>query len=124
MRHTPIGLSHKIKQALKWYGTEYTFKRKAKNDFGEPTLDPVEIQKVLGLYHTTRKEFIALLSTDGATLKTKTNKGILCSAEVDLKIKQGDIVVTNAGRFKVAAIENLLFGDFVIAQEISIEEVI
>nr|DAV98569.1 MAG TPA: hypothetical protein [Caudoviricetes sp.] len=125
MKRNPLAARHQIIHAIRWYGDDYTFKRAVTNEFGEPTGQPSTIQVIAGLYRASRKEFIEVIGNDNATLKVKNNRGILCRFDETIKVKQGDLVIiADHWTFKVTAVEPVLIGNVVIAQDISIEEVV
>lgn len=125
MKRNPLAARHQITHAIRWYGDDYTFKRAVTNEFGEPTGQPSTIQAIAGLYRASRKEFIEVIGNDNATLKVKNNRGILCRFDETIKVKQGDLVIiADRQTFKVTAVEPVLIGNVIIAQDISIEEVV
>ena len=63
-----------------------------------------------------------LVNTEGASVKSKINKGILCDGDNQLTIQQGDSVTISGSEFHVTAVEPVMYSDEVIAYEISIEE--
>lgn len=123
MNRKPFTISHRVKNAILWYGTNYTFLRQDKNEYNEPVGDAEGVETIRGIYHANREGFVSLLNTEGAIVKNKLNKGIL-TFNSDLKVKQGDTVCIESIVHTVTAIEPVLYGDVQIATEISIEEVL
>jgi hypothetical protein len=124
MNREPFVVDRKINIALKWYGSSYSFKRRQLNKYREPLGDEIDVQEIVGIYHSSQRNFIELMNTEGASVKSKLNKGIICSSKVDLEIQQGDKVVIDNIDFYVTAIEPVLYNNVVIAQEISLEELV
>lgn len=123
MNRKPFAVKHRISNAILWHGSNYDFFRKTQNDYGEPVGEKLKIETVRGIYHANREGFVELLNTEGASLKSKLNKGILCYISNPL-IEQGDIVYIGAIEHNVVSIEPVMYSDVQIATEISIEEVI
>lgn len=124
MKRTPFAVYRQIRLAIKWYGTEYSFTRKRLNRYGEPVDNEDSVQKVSGIYHTSERSFIELINNEGASVKSKVSKGILCDADTKLSIQQGDKVVIEDTEFHVTAVEPVLYSGTVVAQEISVEELV
>ena len=124
MRRKAFAVSHRIHNAVMWYGKEYEFKRAEKNEFNEPT-DKLElVETVRGIYHSSQQSFIDLINTEAASIKSKTNKGILCMASSGALLKQDDTVEINLVKYKVTAVEPVMYGDVKVATEISLEELV
>lgn len=122
MRRKAFAVSHRIQNAVSWYGTEYKFTRNVKNEYGEPTEEPELVEIVQGIYHSSQQSFIELINTEAAKIKTKTNKGILCSSSSGSLLLQGDRVEINFVEYKITAVEPVVYGDVKVATEISLEE--
>lgn len=123
MRRTPLAVAHKINIALEWYGKSYTFERSLSDDYGEPTGELVVVQSVQGIYHSSERSFVELINTEGASVKTKVNKGLLCKYQ-EMFIQQRDIVKVNDRDYYVTACEPIYYGDVAVGVEISLEEVV
>lgn len=124
MKRTPFAVYRQIRLAVSWYGKEYSFTRKQLNKYKEPIAEEDPIQTVYGIYHASERSFIELLNSEGASVKSKVSKGILCDADTELSIQQGDKVVIDNKEFHVTAVEPVLYNDKVVAQEISVEELV
>ena len=125
MNRTPFAVYRQIRLAVRWYGEDYSFTRKRLNTYGEPVNDDEDsIQTVSGIYHASERSFIELINNEGTSVKSKVSKGILCDADTELSIQQGDKTVINDTEFHVTAIEPVLYNGQVIAQEISVEELV
>lgn len=124
MKRTPFAVHRQIRLAIRWYGTEYSFTRKRLNKYGEPVDNEDSVQKVSGIYHASERSFIELINNEGASVKSKVSKGILCDADTKLSIQQGDKVVIEDTEFHVTAVEPVLYNGTVVAQEISVEELV
>ena len=125
MKRTPFAVYRQIRLAIGWYGTEYDFKRRILNAYGEPTAEEPElVQSIAGIYHSSERSFIELINNEGASVKSKVSKGIVCDADVSLSIQQNDYVVIEDKDFYVTAVEPILYGDEVVAYEISVEELL
>ena len=124
MKRTPFAVCRQIRLAVSWYGKEYSFTRKQLNKYKEPIAEEDSVQTVSGIYHASERSFIELLNSEGASVKSKVSKGILCDADTELSIQQGDKVVIDNREFHVTAVEPVLYNDKVVAQEISVEELV
>ena len=124
MKRTPFAVYRQIQLAIRWYGTDYSFTRKQLNKYGEPVDNEDSVQKVSGIYHASERSFIELINNEGASVKSKVSKGILCDADTKLSIQQGDKVVIENTEFHVTAVEPVLYSGTVVAQEISVEELV
>lgn len=85
--------AYKLKRELKYSGTLFTFKRKQRNEFNELDGEPVEIGKILGLYHETNSQITTTIG-DGAVTRTKKQPALLCLVDDYLKLglNFGDVV--------------------------------
>ena len=124
MKRTPFAVHRQIRLAIRWYGTEYSFTRKRLNRYGEPVDNEDSVQKISGIYHASERSFIELINNEGASVKSKVSKGILCDADTALSIQQGDKVIIDNKEFYVTAVEPVLYSDKTVAQEISVEELV
>lgn len=124
MKRTPFAVYRRIQLAIAWYGSDYAFYRDELNQYQEPTGENNLIQTVTGIYHSTDRSLIELINTEGASIKSKINRGILCSKDNDLAIQQGDYTQIQNVLYYVTAIEPVLYSDRVVGYEISIEELI
>lgn len=124
MKRTPFALYRQIRMAIYWYGEEYLFTRKQLNQYKEPVDAEDPVQTVSGIYHASERSFIELVNSEGASVKSKVSKGILCDADIELSIQQGDKVVIDNTEFYVTAVEPVLYNGTVVAQEISVEELV
>lgn len=124
MKRTPFAVYRQVQLAIRWYGTEYSFTRKRLNRYGEPVDNEDSIQKISGIYHASERSFIELINNEGASVKSKVSKGILCDADTKLSIQQGDKVVIEDTEFYTTAVEPVLYSGIVVAQEISVEELV
>ena len=124
MKRTPFAIYRQIRLAVSWYGEEYSFTRKQLNKYKEPIAEEDSVQTISGIYHASERSFIELINSEGASVKSKVSKGILCDSDTKLSIQQGDKVVIDNREFHVTAVEPVLYNDKVVAQEISIEELV
>lgn len=124
MMRTPFAVYRQIKLAVLWYGKEYIFHRPKINEYNEPTEESQEIQKVDCIYHDSKRAFIELINNDGASVKSKANRGLLCCKDNNLLIKQGDYTIIQERRFYITAVEPVLYVGEVIGYEISLEELV
>lgn len=124
MKRTAFAVYRQIRLAIRWYGTEYSFTRKRLNKYGEPVENEDSVQKISGIYHASERSFIELINNEGASVKSKVSKGILCDADTKLSIQQGDKVVIEDTEFYITAVEPVLYSGTVVAQEISVEELV
>ena len=97
--------AYKIKRELKRSGIDYEFKRKKKNDFGEPAGDPEVFGSLKGIYHEQNSN-IQVTTGDTAQVRTKKIPMILCLYEdtARLALVVGDTVTINAKTFKVTGV--------------------
>ena len=114
--------AYKIKRELKRSGIEYEFKRKNKNDFGEPVGDDKVVGKLLGLYHEQNGS-IHITTGDTTQVRTKKVPMILCLYDniALLVLQVGDTVKINNKTFKVTGITNIQ--EWNIISDISLEVV-
>lgn len=124
MNRTPFFIARKIQLMIDWYGTTYVFKRNVVNSYNEPTGSLSSVQNIPGIYHAQERSFVELISVDGASIKSKVNKGILCNKDQEILIQQNDLVMINNTPFHVVTVEPVIYGEEPIAYEISLEEVI
>lgn len=124
MVRTPFALYRQIRLAVSWYGKDYVFTRQQLNTYGEPTTVEESVQTVSGIYHASERSFIELINNEGASIKSKVSKGILCDKDTELNIQQGDKVIIEDTDFYVTAVEPVLYSGEVVAQEISVEELV
>lgn len=124
MKRTPFAVYRQIRLAISWYGKEYSFTRKHLNKYKEPVAEEDSVQTVSGIYHASERSFVELINSEGASVKSKVSKGILCDADTKLSIQQGDKVVIDNKEFYVTAVEPVLYNGETVAQEISVEELV
>lgn len=124
MKRQPFTLSHRINNAISWYGTEYAFLRNSKNDYNEPTGEPETVEVLQGIYHSSQKSFIDLIGSEAASVKSKINKGILCKPSDGTLIKQDDYIIVNSLKYKVTSIDSIVYCGIEAAKDISLEEVL
>ena len=124
MRRTPFAISRQIILAVTWYGVEYSFYRNEVNSYNEPQDGANLVQTVEGIYHSSERAFIELINAEGTSVKSKVSRGILCSRNNNLTIQQDDSVEINGKPYHVTTVEPVLYGDIVVAYEISVEEVV
>lgn len=125
MNRTPFAVYRQVRLAIGWYGTDYSFYRETLNSYGEPTGEEELVETISGIYHSSERSFIELINSEGASVKSKVSKGILCDGDnQDLSIKQNDHVVIEGKDFYITAIEPVLYGDRIVAYEISVEELL
>ena len=124
MNRTPFSVYRQIRLAVSWYGTDYVFSRQQLNSYGEPDQSvPEVVQTISGIYHSSERSFIELINTEGASVKSKISRGILCDKDNQLTIQQDDVVEIAGSEYHVTAVEPVLFSDEVVAYEISVEEI-
>lgn len=124
MNRTPFSIARKIQLMIDWYGTNYNFKRDVVNSYNEPTGPTNDVQTIPGIYHAYERNFVELISVDGASVKSKVSKGILCNRDQDILIQQNDLVTVNNIDFHVVTVEPVIYGEEPIAYEISLEEIL
>lgn len=83
--------AYKLKRELLRSGTDFVFKRRALNEFGEPEGYLEEVAIVRGLYHETNS-YITNTVGDAATTRTKKQPCILCLCDdvAELNLCPGD----------------------------------
>ena len=89
--------AYKISREIKRSGCSFTFKRKAKNDFNEPSEESIIVGNLLGIYH-------------------EQNSNIAISK---LELNVDDFVIFNSKTFKVTGITNVQ--EWSIVSDISLE---
>lgn len=114
--------AYKIKRELKRSGIDYEFKRKEKNDFGEPTGDLEVFGSLKGIYHEQNSN-IQVTTGDTTQVRTKKIPMILCLYEdtARLALVVGDTVTINAKTFKVTGVVNIQ--EWNLISDISLEVV-
>ena len=125
MKRTPFAVYRQINLAVQWYGAQYTFYSKAVNAYGEPVEGQNSaVEVVAGIYHSSERAFIELVNGEGTSVKSKINKGILCSTIESPALKQGDFTTIKGSQFYVTAVEPVMYGDETVGYEISLEELV
>lgn len=124
MNRTPFSLRRQITLAITWYGEDYSFMRDTVDGYNEPTGEREYVQDIPGIYHSSERSFIELVNAEGAAVKSKVSKGILCDSNNDIGVRQNDVVVIHDVEFFVTTVEPVWYGEEVVAYEISLEEVV
>lgn len=126
MARTAFALFRQIQLAVMWYGTDYGFYRSQLNEYNEPIAgQETLVQTIRGIYHSSERSFIELVNNENASVKSKVNRGILCSRGTELLIQQGDHVQIQEKDFYVTTVEPVLYSDnTIVAYEISVEELV
>lgn len=124
MNRTPFSIVRKIQLMIDWYGESYSFKRDVVNSYNEPSGTTNDVQTLFGIYHASERSFVELINVEGASIKSKVSKGILCANDETISVQQNDKVSVNEIDFFVTAVEPVLYGKEAIAYEISLEEVV
>lgn len=122
MTRTPFAVYRKIYLILQWYGTDYQFSREEIGEYKEPTGDVTVVQSIRGIYHSTWESFVELINVEGASVKAKINRGILCDGGAKPLVQQGDQVIVAGVLYQVTAVEPVLYNERTVAWEISLEE--
>ena len=112
--------AYKISREIKRSGCSFTFKRKAKNDFNEPSEESIIVGNLLGIYHEQNSN-IAISTGDTTQYRTKKIPMILClySDVSKLELNVNDFVIFNSKTFKVTGITNVQ--EWSIVSDISLE---
>ena len=112
--------AYKISREIKRSGCSFTFKRKAKNDFNEPSEEAIVVGNLLGIYHEQNSN-IAISTGDTTQYRTKKIPMILClySDVSKLELNVNDFVIFNSKTFKVTGITNVQ--EWSIVSDISLE---
>ena len=112
--------AYKISREIKRSGCSFTFKRKAKNDFNEPSEEAIIVGNLLGIYHEQNSN-IAISTGDTTQYRTKKIPMILClySDVSKLELNVNDFVIFNSKTFKVTGITNVQ--EWSIVSDISLE---
>ena len=112
--------AYKISREIKRSGSNFTFKRKAKNDFNEPSEEAIIVGNLLGIYHEQNSN-IAISTGDTTQYRTKKIPMILCLyPDVSkLELNVNDFVIFNSKTFKVTGITNVQ--EWSIVSDISLE---
>lgn len=114
--------AYKIKRELKRNGSEFVFKRKFDNKFGEPSSEERKIGLLKGLYHEQNSN-IQITTGDTTQVRTKKIPMILCLYDdvTSLALQVGDFLEINGRQFKVTGITNIQ--EWNIISDISLEVV-
>lgn len=119
MKYTDIMTVHRLLQNINWYGKNYTFKRKAINEYGEKNGSEIIVSAFKGLFHSGSNDSLKLTTEDGGTIRGKNTYYIMTAWENVFNIHQEDTVEINGNVYKVGGIENL--SERNIIGEISLE---
>lgn len=116
-------LRNKINRQIKQNGSEYTFKRFGKDEYGQ-LIDEVEASFTFpGLFHETINHIQdTLTESDGARIIDIPKSYILCLFEDGDQIKIDDFTVINEKIYKV--VNKINVGNYNIAFDISMEMVL
>lgn len=114
--------AYKLKRELKRSGIDYEFKRKEKNQFGEPddSKRPSVVGSLVGVYHEQNSN-VEITTGDTTQVRTKKIPMILCLYEdaASLALSVGDMVAINGKTFKLTGIVNVQ--EWNIIADISLE---
>ena len=125
MTRTPFAVRRQLRLAVRWYGEDHSFYRKSLNAYGEPIEGPgTLVQTIDGIYHASARSFVELINTEGASVKSKVSKGIVCGPDDTVLIRQGDYTTIEGSGFYVTAVEPILYSSEVVAYEVSLEELV
>lgn len=125
MARTAFALYRQIHLAVMWYGADFSFYRTQRNEYNEPSGEEDLAQTVRGIYHASERSFVELVNNESASVKSKVNKGIVCSRDTAVMVHQGDRVEIQGSDFYVSTVEPVLYSDnTVVAYEISVEELV
>lgn len=104
--------AHKLIRELKKSGTDFTFKRKSLNEFGEDDGTEMIVGSIIGLYHEVNS-YVSIATSDGSRTRTEKQPMVLCLYR-DLKampnggVNVGDYVDLSDGkRFTVNGIVDI-----------------
>lgn len=95
-----------IKNAIKWQGLNFEFKRKTLDIYGEPTQYSTPYQ-IKGIYHEKSNNFIKIVVSEGANVQSKDDVFITCLKEDADKVNENDLVIIGKRTFKVSGVKNL-----------------
>lgn len=117
---------YKLRRELKRNGTDVTFLRNKKNDFGEPVDELEVVANVKGLYHETNG-YVTLSVSDATVQRSVKLPMLLCLAQdvvfshlaVGDYIKVPNIVTGETKTYYVSGITDI--SDFGIITDISLE---
>ena len=100
--------AYKVKRELLKEGSLFSFTRKEKNKFGEPTGNDNVVAKVKGLYHERTEKIELNYSGESYTrFRTKRVPMILCLWDSVGSLKIGDKVKFNGKEYEVNGIVNV-----------------
>lgn len=117
---------YKLRRELKRNGTDVTFCRNKKNDFGEPTGELEVVANVKGLYHETNG-YVTLSVSDATVQRSVKLPMLLCLAQdvmfshlaVGDYVKLPNVVTGESKTYYVTGITDI--SDFGIITDISLE---
>lgn len=125
MTRTPFAVRRQLHLAVSWYGEDHNFYRKNLNAYGELVNGPgTLVQTIDGIYHASARSFVELINNEGASVKSKVSKGIVCDADNTLTIRQGDYTEIEGTTFHITTVEPILYGSEAVGYEISLEELV
>lgn len=117
--------AYKLTRELKRSGKVYTFRRYIKDEFGEPSGEPVVIGSILGLFHKyVANTSVSLINvTNDIQIRKKDTNMLLCLYEdvAKLSLEVDDIVQIGTSTMKLVKVDNIQ--DWDIIADMYFEEV-
>ena len=101
---------NKIRRVIAASGGSFSFYRKAKNEFGEPTGEDQQIGSVNGLYHTNTAHLTVTNADSGSQVSRRVyTPAILCLVDdISKSVQQGDFVKIGRKLCKVTGVIDYL----------------
>lgn len=98
----------KLEKELKRSGVDYEVKRKGKNEFGEPSDEPIVVGTIRGIYHVQSSTIQEKVNEAARTRSVKLPM-ILCLYEdaTNLGLEIGDFIILNGKEMVINGITNV-----------------
>lgn len=111
---------NKVRRTISTNGDWVSFYKPVLNEFKEPTKDEICLMIKVLFHESTSFIQTTASTTEGSTMRKKSNPMILCSWEDASKIANYSYVRYNKRRYRVTEVKNLMEAN--IIADISLEE--
>lgn len=98
---------HRLLQSISWYGKNYTFKRKKKNEYGEKDGTEIIVSAFKGLFHEASSSWLNFSTQDSATVRAENSYFIMTPWGNVKDLESYDTVEINGNIYQVSGIDNL-----------------
>lgn len=97
---------NKVKREIKIHGSDYSFYRTGKDEYGEQTEEKALVCELCGLFHTTSGYRTKNVS-DGNVTHSKAQPMLLCVYDDAEQVQIGDVATKNQNNYIVTAKTNI-----------------